>query len=83
MTAVVASDDKLFSRPQTVAAGGRSVTFDPGEVGRLTVPLRPRAGVCRATFIVSPTAVPALVEPGSPDGRELGARFVEFAYRAP
>jgi hypothetical protein len=27
--------------------------------------------------------VPALVEPGSADGRELGARFVEFAYRAP
>jgi hypothetical protein len=83
VTAVVASDDKLFSRPQTVTAGGRSVTFEPGDVGRLTVPLRPRAGVCRATFIVSPTAVPALVEPGSPDGRELGARFVEFAYRAP
>jgi glycosyltransferase involved in cell wall biosynthesis len=83
VTAVVASDDKLFSRPQTVTAAGRSATFEPGDVGRLTVPLRPRAGVCRATFTVSPTAVPALVEPGSADGRELGARFVEFAYRAP
>jgi len=83
VTAVVASDDKLFSRPQTVTAAGRSVTFDPGDVGRLTVPLRPRAGVCRVTFTVSPTAVPAVAEPGSADARELGARFAEFEYRAP
>jgi hypothetical protein len=34
------------------------------------------------TFTVSPTAVPAIVR-GTPDGRRLGARFVEFAYRAP
>ena len=83
VTAVVGSDDKLFSRPQTVAAAGRSVTFDPSGIGRLTVPLTPRDGVCRATFTVSPTAVPALVQPGSADGRRLGARFVQFAYRAP
>ena len=83
MTATVASDEKLFSRPQAVTAAGRSVTFSPGDVGRLTVPLRPRDGVCRVTFTVSPTAVPALVEPGSTDARRLGARFVQFAYRAP
>jgi hypothetical protein len=47
------------------------------------VPLTPLAGVCRVTFTVSPTAVPALAEPGSSDGRRLGARFVEFVYRAP
>jgi hypothetical protein len=83
VTAVIGSDEKLFSRAQTVTGGGRSVTFDPGDVGRLTVPLKPRNGVCRVTFTVSPTAVPALVEPGSTDARRLGARFVEFRYRAP
>ena len=83
VTAVVASDAKLFEQPQTVTAAGRSVTFAPEDVGRLTVPLQPRDGVCRVTFTVSPTAVPALVQPGSVDTRVLGARFIEFAYRAP
>jgi glycosyltransferase involved in cell wall biosynthesis len=82
VTAAVASDAKLFSRLQTVSAEGRSVVFDPLRVAHLAVPLRPRNGVCRVTFTVSPTAVPALVR-GTPDGRTLGARFVEFAYRAP
>ncbi len=82
VTAVVASDDKLFNRPQTIAAEGRKVTFDPAGVGHLTVPLRPRNGVCRVTFTVSPTAIPAVVR-GTPDGRRLGARFIQFAYRAP
>ena len=82
VTAVMASDDKLFARPQTVSAEGRNVSFAPSEVGHLTVPLRPRNGVCRVTFTVSPTAIPAVVR-GTPDGRRLGARFVEFAYRAP
>jgi glycosyltransferase involved in cell wall biosynthesis len=83
VTAAIASDDKLFTRPQTVTAAGRSVTFAPGGVGRLTAPLVPREGVCRVTFTVSPTAIPALVHPGSGDGRRLGARFVQFAYRGP
>jgi hypothetical protein len=83
LTAVVASDVKLFEQPQTVTAAGRSVTFAPEDVGRLTVPLQPRDGVCRVTFTVSPTAVPALVQPGSVDARVLGARFIQFAYRAP
>ena len=83
VTAVVASDEKLFSRPQTVKAAGRSMTFSPGDVGRLTVPLKPHGGVCRVVFAVSPTAVPALAQPGSSDGRRLGARFVDFLYRAP
>jgi hypothetical protein len=80
---VIGSDARLFSRSQTVSAAGRTVRFDPTGVGRLTVPLRPRDGVCRVTFTVTPTAVPALVQPGSGDGRRLGARFVEFAYRGP
>jgi hypothetical protein len=82
VTAVVASDDKLFTRPQTVSGGGRKVTFEPTNVAHLTVPLRPQNGICRVTFTVSPTAVPAIVS-GAPDGRRLGARFVEFTYRAP
>jgi hypothetical protein len=83
VTAVIASDNKLFSRAQTVTAAGRRVTFDPGNVGHLTVPLTPHDGTCRVTFTVSPTAIPALAEPGSTDARRLGARFVEFSYRAP
>jgi glycosyltransferase involved in cell wall biosynthesis len=82
VTAVVASDANLFTRTQTVRAAGRSVTFAPGDVGRLTVPLHPQNGVCRVTFSVSPTAVPAVVNGGA-DGRRLGARFAEFEYRAP
>ena len=83
LTAFVASDTHLFSGPQTVAADGRSVRLDPTGVVGLTVPLRPRDGVCRVLFTVRPTAVPALVERGSGDGRVLGARFVQFSYNAP
>jgi glycosyltransferase involved in cell wall biosynthesis len=83
VTATIASDARLFSRPQTVTAAGRTVTFAPGDVGRLTVPLKPRDGVCRVTFTVSPTAVPALARPGSTDARRLGARFAGFTYHAP
>jgi glycosyltransferase involved in cell wall biosynthesis len=82
VTAVIESDVNLFDRPQTVSAAGRSVTFDPKDVARLTVPLRPRNGVCRVTFTVTPTAVPAIAR-GTGDGRRLGARFVEFNYHAP
>ncbi len=82
LTAVVASDTNLFTRPQTVKAERRSVTFEPGDVGHLTVPLQPQGGVCRVTFTVRPTAVPAVVR-GTADSRVLGARFVEFSYRAP
>jgi glycosyltransferase involved in cell wall biosynthesis len=82
VTAVVASDTNLFTRAQTVKAEGRSVTFEPGDVGRLTVPLRPQDGACRVTFTVRPTAIPAVVR-GTADSRVLGARFAEFSYRAP
>jgi glycosyltransferase involved in cell wall biosynthesis len=83
VTAVAASDDKLFSGAQTVSAAGRSVTFAPSDVAHLTIPLTPANGVCRVTFTVTPTAIPALVQPGSSDSRRLGARFIEFAYRGP
>jgi glycosyltransferase involved in cell wall biosynthesis len=78
VTAEIASDPNLFARPQTVSAGRRSVTFDPSESAHLTVPLRPRNGVCRVLFTVTPTAVP-----GGADKRVLGAHFLTFLYNAP
>jgi len=32
------------------------------------------------TFAVSPTAVPAKIEPGSSDTRRLGLHFTPFVY---
>jgi glycosyltransferase involved in cell wall biosynthesis len=78
VTAELASDANLFTRPQTVSAGGKSVTFGPSETASLTVPLRARDGVCRAVFTVTPTAVP-----GGADTRVLGAHFLKFRYTAP
>jgi glycosyltransferase involved in cell wall biosynthesis len=83
VTAEVASDPQLFNGPQTVRAAGRSVTFDPSNAASLTVPLRPRNGVCRVVYTVTPTAVPALVRKGSSDARELGVHFLAFRYAAP
>jgi hypothetical protein len=59
------------------------VTFAPSNVGRLSVPLHPREGTCRVVFTVTPTAVPAIVLPGSEDTRVLGAHFLAFRYSAP
>jgi hypothetical protein len=78
VTAQIASDPNLFSRPQTVSAGSRRVTFDPSESAHLTVPLKPLNGVCRVVFTVTPTAVP-----GGADQRILGAHFLTFLYDAP
>jgi len=78
VTAELGSDIHLFSAPQTVRAAGRSVTFDPADSATLTVPLRPRGGICRVVFTVSPTAVP-----GKGDSRVLGAHFLAFRYAAP
>jgi glycosyltransferase involved in cell wall biosynthesis len=78
VTAEIASDANLFSRPQTVSAGGRRVTFDPSQSAHLTAPLKPRNGVCRVVFTVTPTAVP-----GGGDQRVLGAHFLTFLYNAP
>jgi hypothetical protein len=71
-------DPNLISDPQTVRAGGRSVTFSSNDDAALTVPLRPRDGVCRAIFTVTPTAVP-----GPADPRRLGVHFLAFRYSAP
>jgi hypothetical protein len=78
VTTELASDANLFSRPQRVRAGRRSVTFPPSESAHLTVPLHPRNGICRVVFTVTPTAVP-----GGADRRVLGAHFLAFLYNAP
>jgi Dolichyl-phosphate-mannose-protein mannosyltransferase len=78
VTAVVTSDSKLFSQPQTVSSRGARIVFDPKDTATLTVPLRPRNGICRAVFTVSPTATP-----GNGDTRVLGAHFLDFRYSAP
>jgi hypothetical protein len=81
VTAVLTGDATLFGdRPQTVRAAGRSVTFRQDETARLTVPLRPRDGVCRVVFTVERTAIPAVVLPRNGDGRTLGAHFLSFRY---
>jgi hypothetical protein len=71
-------DPNLISRPQTVQAAGTSVTLRSDENATLTAPLRPRNGVCRAVFTVTPTAVP-----GPADLRVLGVHFLAFRYAAP
>jgi hypothetical protein len=78
VTAQLRRDPNLVSRPQTVRADGRSVTFGSNDEATLAVPLHPRHGVCVATFTVSPTAVP-----GPADPRVLGVHFLEFRYAAP
>ena len=84
VTANIAGDATLFGdRPQTVRAGGRSVTFAQDETEELTVPLRPQDGVCRVVFTVERTAVPAVVLPRNGDGRTLGAHFLSFNYKPP
>jgi hypothetical protein len=84
VTVNLTGDATLFGdRAQTVRAGGRSVTFAQDETAELTVPLRPRNGVCRVVFTVERTAVPAVVLRGNSDGRTLGAHFLSFNYKPP
>jgi hypothetical protein len=60
---------KLVGRAR-VRAGGTTV---------LDVPLLPSgSGTCNVAFRVSPTRVPAVVQPGSTDSRLLGVRFLGF-----
>jgi glycosyltransferase involved in cell wall biosynthesis len=83
VTAVVTGDATLFrDRLQTVRSDGRKVTFRQDETASLTVPLRPRDGVCRAVFTVDRTAIPAVVLPRNGDGRTLGAHFLAFRFRS-
>ena len=84
LTVGLASDRHLFTRPQTVRAGRESVTFSPMSTAQLTVPLDRRPdGTCQVVFHVSPTAVPARVEPGNDDRRTLGVHFTSFRITTP
>lgn len=90
LTVSLSGDARLFPEGQTVTAGypddqptssaGRSVRVEPNRPARLTVSVRPRNGVCHASFLVQPTAVPSEVIPGSTDDRVLGTHFNAFAY---
>ncbi|MDQ3823789.1 MAG: glycosyltransferase family 39 protein [Actinomycetota bacterium] len=85
----VMTDGHLFPRGQAIRARrGRVVVattrIEPDTPTTLTVPLRRGpGGRCRVDFVVSPTAVPAQVLPGSTDTRRLGAHFGRFLYLAP
>jgi glycosyltransferase involved in cell wall biosynthesis/4-amino-4-deoxy-L-arabinose transferase-like glycosyltransferase len=81
----VSSDQKLFPKAQTLAIRGtttaRTLSIAPGTTDRLvTLALAPVNGVCRVDFAISPTAVPAQVEPGNTDTRRLGLHFTPFRY---
>ncbi|MGH2935670.1 MAG: glycosyltransferase, partial [Gaiellaceae bacterium] len=82
----VSSDQKLFPSPQTLTVTGTTTggtySIAPGTSDRaFTFVLRPVNGVCRVAFAVSPTAVPAKIEPGSSDTRTLGLHFTPFVYK--
>jgi hypothetical protein len=79
----VSSDNTLFHEaPQTLRINGTTATQTRRLAPTtshlpLTIPLRPRGGVCRVVFDVSPTRVPAN------DPRRLGLRFNLIKYSQP
>lgn len=79
------SDPKLGRRRLLVAAtsGGLRKSVEVADGASLTIPLVPMAGRCTVRFTATPTAIPAVVEPGSRDVRRLGARFLGFRYVPP
>ena len=83
MTVQMASDPNLFSRPQTVRAGGRRVTFDPADD-------RQPDGSAAATGRRLPRGVlghadsrPCTHPRANGDLRVLGVHFLAFRYTAP
>ncbi len=79
-------DETLFPEGQHVDVlpdRGRRVRIDlpPGETVGSEIDIAPRGdGACLVRFVVTPTAVPAEVIPGSKDDRVLGAHFDSFVY---
>ena len=85
LTTLVHSDPSLFKSPQTVVAisGNRkaAVRFAPDERASLSIRVTPNEqGTCVVRFVVTPTANPSDVLPGSTDDRVLGVHFDAFAY---
>jgi dolichyl-phosphate-mannose-protein mannosyltransferase len=81
LSVLLGSDPSLYRADQVVTArvGGRvvgRVSIPPTAQRRLTVPLRPSGGTCRAVFTVGRTKAP-----GRGDPRPLGAHFLAFTYR--
>ena len=82
LTVHLQSDTALFTKPQTVSSGGRSVHVAPAETRLFTVPMVQRGKTCVARFTVAPTAIPAVVTNGeNPDSRVLGIHFTGFDYK--
>ena len=82
LTVSLSGDAQLLPNGSRVtASSGESVHVVPNQVARLRVPLVPKDGICSARFVVSPTAVPAEVIPGSTDSGVLGVHFNAFAYQ--
>ena len=85
LVVTVTSDPSLFRTPQTVTAapaGGGIVRaqIEPNETAELRVSLPDRLETCVVKFRVSPTAVPAELDPRSSDDRVLGVHFQSFVY---
>lgn len=85
LTTAVHSDPALFNTPQTVVAvsGNRraAVRFAPDARASLSIRVTPNErDTCVVRFVVTPTANPAEVIPGSTDDRVLGVHFDAFAY---
>jgi len=77
----------LVKGPQRVrGSGGRGVTvvsIGPEAASRtVVIPLRSQGGLCKARFIVTPTASPAEAL-GTPDTRVLGVHFSTLRYEPP
>ena len=59
---------------------GATCPRDAEHVATLRMPLIAKREICSARFVVSPTAVPSQVIPGSTDARVLGVHFNAFAF---
>lgn len=78
VSVLLGSDPALFISPKKVTAMvlGRTVahvSIPPAQPVKIAVPLRPRAGVCRVDFTVSPA--PLLTIPRGTPPRPIGATF--------
>ncbi len=81
LTLSLTGDAQLLPDGSTVtASSGQRVRVVPNEIATLRVPLTAKKRICSARFVVSPTAVPSKVIPGSTDSRVLGVHFNAFAY---
>jgi hypothetical protein len=80
------TDEHLFSTAQVVTAtvGKRDVariSVPPSTQPTLRVPLRADAsGTCSVTFTMQQVRVPALMQRGNKDTRQLGAHFLAIDY---